>query len=78
INDDDDDSFAKGGKTGAGDAKFNAWYDSICAYAKKYYLLDPNDMGIEDKTASFIVEGYKNNETPQEFIDYIAEKHDLD
>jgi hypothetical protein len=63
-------NYAAGGKI----KSKKAFYDAAAAYLKKYYLLDPND-GF-DKIESD--RAFEQGETPEEFIDDIAERHDLD
>ncbi|MGX6648922.1 hypothetical protein ACWCOP_13375 [Maricaulaceae bacterium MS644] len=54
---------------------FNAWRTEADALLKQYYALDFNDAGFDDV---YVRDAWKSGEAPDEFIERVASKYDLD
>lgn len=54
---------------------FDAWRTKADALLKQRYAIDFDDTGFDD---AYVHDAWKNGEAPDEFIERVASKYDLD
>jgi hypothetical protein len=53
---------------------FEQFKQSVDKLLQEHYFININDAGIEDTS---LFNSFKNNETPEDYVNWFAEKYDL-